>query len=174
MIDIPRKKHCAHRGDASDKNHCKADAIDREMIIHPERRYPRHTHDGCEVRKIDNWRLKESGETYSEACDGGAERDPARKNARQKQQNDRSGKRDVNRPGDHALRIGEHTRLACCFRRPAGKPFVERVAKPRTACRRESSRWRGRHRQHARRVRSPARPLFKMLDSIATPCSVKA
>ena len=35
MIGIPREKHSAHRDDAGDKNHRQANAIDREMIIHP-------------------------------------------------------------------------------------------------------------------------------------------
>jgi len=54
MFDIPREKHRAHRDDAGDKDHRQADAIDREMIIHPERRYPRRTHDRTEMRKIGN------------------------------------------------------------------------------------------------------------------------
>ena len=54
MFHIPREKHCAHRDNARDENHCEANAIDREMIIHPERRYPRRTHDRTEMRKIGN------------------------------------------------------------------------------------------------------------------------
>jgi len=43
----------------------------------------------------------------------------------------------------------------------AHAPHVLMAAPRRNALRRKSSRWRGRHRQHARRVRSP--------DSLATP-----
>src|SRR5882724_512119 len=48
---------------------------------------------------------------------------------------------------------------------PSGERTRPRVliAAPRRNVGRESSRWRGRHRQHARRVRSP--------DSLATPRS---
>ena len=71
-----------------------------------------------------------------------------------KNQQRRAGESDVNSPGDHR-RIGERTRLACSFRRLAEKLLLEGAPRMRLAPRRTSSRWRGRHRQHARRVRSP-------------------
>ena len=53
MFDVPGKKHRAHGRDPSDQNQGQADAVDREMIFHPEHRHPRDAHDRCEVRKID-------------------------------------------------------------------------------------------------------------------------
>ncbi len=70
------------------------------MIIHPERRYPRHTHDRVEVRKIDIM-LAKCRNTDREPGDGGDERDPARKTARQNEQHDCARERDINRPSDH-------------------------------------------------------------------------
>jgi hypothetical protein len=58
MFDVPRKKHRADRDDAGDKDHRQADAIDREMIIHPKRRHPWNAHDCGEMRKIGNRRLE--------------------------------------------------------------------------------------------------------------------
>ncbi len=58
MFDVPRKKDGAHRDDAGDKDHRQADAIDREMIIHPEHWHPRDADNRGELRKIDNWRLE--------------------------------------------------------------------------------------------------------------------
>src|SRR5438874_9318986 len=46
---------------------------------------------------------------------------------------------------------GERTRLACWFRRPRRSIRITTLY----ASRRKSSRWRGHHRQHASRVRSP-------------------
>jgi ORF6N domain len=51
--------------------------------------------------------------------------------------------------------VGERTRLACPFRRLAGKRLLDRMLRTEVVQRRGSSRWRRRHRQHARRVRSP-------------------
>jgi hypothetical protein len=48
---------------------------------------------------------------------------------------------------------GEHTRLACWFRRLAETHFAEMTGEPEL--REKSLRLRGRNRQHARRVRSP-------------------
>jgi ORF6N domain len=51
--------------------------------------------------------------------------------------------------------VGERTRLACPFRRLAGKRLLDRMLRAEVVQRRGSSRWRRRHRQHARCVRSP-------------------
>jgi hypothetical protein len=54
-------------------------------------------------------------------------------------------------------RVGERTRLACPFRRLAGKRLLDRMLRAEVVQRRGSSRWRRRHRQHARRLCSPIR-----------------
>ena len=71
------------------------------MVLHSESGHPGYAHDRCEMRKIGNGRVNERGETQSQACDGSKQRDPARENVRQKQEQKRPGEREVNRPGDH-------------------------------------------------------------------------
>ena len=70
------------------------------MIINRQRRDPRHADDGGEMRKIDIV-AKKRRETDRETGKYRGQRDPARKNPRHEKQQDRTGERDVNRPGDH-------------------------------------------------------------------------
>src|SRR5438128_527073 len=81
----PRNKNGTDGGDSCDQNKRETDPVEREMIIHTERRYPRHTHDCVEVRKIDIM-LAKCRNTDREPGDGGDQRDPARKTARQNEQ----------------------------------------------------------------------------------------
>ena len=81
MIDIPGKKHRAYSGNARDKKHRQADAIDRQMIIHPESRNPRHPNNRCEMRKIDIGHEKRR-EPYRKAGECRDQRDPTRENTR--------------------------------------------------------------------------------------------
>ena len=72
------------------------------MVIHPERRNPRHAHDRCKMRQIRNRRADEHDRAQCKACDCRKQRDPASTAARQKQHQNCTAKREVNRPGDHA------------------------------------------------------------------------
>jgi hypothetical protein len=76
------------------------------MVIHAERRDPRHAHNRCKVRQFRNRRTHEYDHAKRQTCDCRKQRDPASKHTRQKQQQNCAGKGEVNRPGDHArLRI---------------------------------------------------------------------
>src|SRR4030095_8948088 len=88
MVDIPRKQHGAYGGDARDKNHREADAINSEMVIHPQQWHPRHTYERCEVSEIRNWRANKFNNSQDKAGDCRNQRYPTRRRTRQKQQHD--------------------------------------------------------------------------------------
>src|SRR5205807_6464959 len=79
--DIPGKQNRADRDDSRYQNESQTDAVDREMIIHSQRRNPRDAHDGCEVRKIDII-AKKCRKTDHEPGGGGDKRNPACKDTR--------------------------------------------------------------------------------------------
>src|SRR5947209_18606542 len=94
------------------------------MVIHAEGRYPWLAHNGVEVRQIEIATEKRR-QNNREGRDSSNQGEPARKRARQKEQEYYTGKRDVNRPGDHLaittapLSIGSGTRSATiCNKRP--------------------------------------------------------
>src|SRR5262249_42280600 len=52
LIHIPRKQHSAYSGDSRDKDHRETNAINSEMVVHRQRRDPRHADDCREVCEI--------------------------------------------------------------------------------------------------------------------------
>src|SRR5882724_1357491 len=172
FLDVPRKENGTDRGQTRDQAHRQANAVDGEMIFETETLNPGEPDDCFEssVGTAFEKRLK----TDSETGERRQQRHPACENVREEEQQERAAKGDVDGPGDHRrFRIGEHTRLACCFRRLAENHPGKRDRSFAVSIQEKSSRWRGRHRQHARRVRSPE-SMFNTLESIATPCSVNA
>src|SRR6266404_4497774 len=83
FFEVPGKQNCADGDDPGHQNENQTDSVEREMIIHPERRKPRHTHDRLEVRKIDIV-TKKCGEADRESGESCGERNPFGKSARQK------------------------------------------------------------------------------------------
>ena len=94
-----RKKEPRRPRSARYQDHRQADAVDREMIVHPERRNPRNANDGAEMREVGT-ALKNAAMLIANPATV-RERNPARQNPRQKKQQDRPSKNEVNRPGDH-------------------------------------------------------------------------
>jgi hypothetical protein len=101
VIDVPREENGAYGSEAGDENEGEADAVDREMIFHAEHWHPRDPHDRVESRKIGNRCFEECDNARSKTRDSRREGDPTCKGTWHQKQHDRSGKGDVNGPGDH-------------------------------------------------------------------------
>ena len=101
MFDVPGKQNAGDGDDAGEQQQDEADAVGGEVIVNAERRNPRDVGDG---EHLAGAVLQEGRERDGERDQRRQQREDARGRGvalRQQQEQQRSEKRDVDRPSQH-------------------------------------------------------------------------